>query len=87
MRLCVCVCVCVRECVCVRVSMCTHMCTYQDKITTAHRKCGKEVGEGGMKSNKPWEPGMAHSHTPEHKTRRVGFVVKGHIRKLYLSDL
>lgn len=61
------------------------MCAYQDKIKTAHRKWGKEVREGGMKSNIPWEPGEVHLH--RHKTRQVGSVVKGHIRKLYLSDL
>lgn len=35
----------------------THMCAYQDKITMAHRKRGRKVRKGGLKSNMPWEPG------------------------------
>lgn len=54
------------------------MCAYLDKITTANRKWEKEVREGGMKSNVPWEVG-AHMHTHQHKTRQVGSMVKGPI--------
>lgn len=74
--------------------VCAHMCAYRDKITTAHRKWGKRVRKGGMKSNMPWEPGEVHTHasTRTHThghthTRQVGSAVKGHIRKLYFSDL
>lgn len=43
----------------------TRMCAYRDKITTAHRKRGKKVRKGGLKSNMPWEPGsLTHTLTP-----------------------
>lgn len=54
------------KCVCAYVCayVCVHTCVLiRDEATTAHRKWGENVRKGGMKSNKPWEPGEVVSHT------------------------